>query len=423
MIHEEFIQYIWKHKLFNQDNLLTICGKTIEVINPGEVNTNAGADFFNAKVKIDNTLWAGNVEMHIKSSDWDSHNHQSDEAYNNVILHVVAKFDKDVINQKGKVIPCMEIQYAQSLYDEYLGLTSSTYNLACEPYLHQVNSFEISLWTQRMLIERLEHKMITIEHLLLQTTNNWDEVFYRLLFRSFGLGINGDAFELLAQSIPLSVLLKYTNDIDLVEALLFGQAGMLNVDNKDAYYINLKSNYHFLKQKHGLKPMDSFLWKFLRLRPSNFPTIRISQLANLLLKLKGLFGVLTDEPQIKNVEKLLNINASAYWDEHYTFMKQSKNIQKNLGKTSISNLIINTIIPYIFTFGKKNSNYAYEQKALIWLSEMKPERNTIINRWKSNEIPVKSAGDSQALIYLFNNYCKHKKCLHCRIGHQVLAAK
>ncbi|WP_282036855.1 DUF2851 family protein [Saccharicrinis aurantiacus] len=423
MINEEFIQYIWKHKLFKLDNLLTVCGKTIEIINPGELNTNAGADFFNSKVKIENTLWAGNVEIHIKSSDWLAHNHQTDKAYSNVILHVVTQFDQDAINQKGEVIPCLEIKYSEDLYDEYLSLTSSVHDLACASHLHQINSFEISLWVQRMLVERLEHKVNSIEHLLNNTTNNWDEVFYRLLFRSFGLGVNGTAFELLAQSIPLSVLLKYSNDIDLLEALLFGQAGMLSEPGGDNYYARLQTDYQFLKQKHGLKPMDSFLWKFLRLRPSNFPTIRISQLANLMHKLKGVFGNLTEEQEIRNIEKLLNVDASVYWDKHYTFSKESKDTQKRLGKTSISNIIINTIIPYIFTFGKKNGNVSYEQKALKWLSEMKPERNSIINQWKCNEIPVKSAGDSQALIYLFNNYCKLKKCLHCRIGHQVLAIK
>ncbi len=403
--------------------LQTICGQAVEVIHPGEPNTNAGPDFFNAKIKIGDTLWAGNVEVHIRASDWYEHKHQEDKAYDNVILHVVEDNDAAITRTNGELIPVLKIPCPFSLYHEYVRLKNSVQWLACAGKLNQINPFEISLWMQRMLVERLERKMVDIQRILQQTTQNWDETFYRLLFRSFGFGVNGDPFELLAQTIPLKVLLKYSDNLQLLEALLYGQAGFLMGDFRDEYLNSLSRDYRFLQQKHELVPIEVHLWKFLRLRPSNFPTIRIAQLAALLAKLKGVFGLITNTTDLKKIEQILDVGVSAYWLEHYVMQKKSDKKDKNLGANSKNLIIINTIIPYLFSFGNLTGQQTYIKRSMDWLTELKAEKNAVLDRWKEENIMVNNAADSQALIYLSNNYCKPKKCLRCSIGHKVLTIK
>ncbi len=420
---EEFIHYIWQYKMYSPIALQTVCGQAVEVIHPGEPNSNAGPDFFNAKIKIGDTLWAGNVEVHIRASDWFEHKHQEDKAYDNVILHVVEDNDVAIKRTNGALIPVLKIPCPVSLYHEYVRLKNSTQWLACAGKLDQISPFEISLWMQRMLVERLEHKMVDIERILHQTTQNWDETFYRLLFRSFGFGVNGDPFELLAQTIPLKVLLKYSDNLQLLEALLFGQAGFLTGTFNDEYLETLSRDYRFLQQKHELVPIEAHLWKFLRLRPSNFPTIRIAQLAALLAKLKGIFGLITNNINLKNIEQILDVGVSAYWQEHYVLQKKSDKKDKSLGVNSKNLIIINTIIPYLFAFGNLTGQQTYIKRSMDWLSELKAEKNSVLDKWKDENIMIYNAADSQALIYLSNNYCKPKKCLRCNIGHKVLAIK
>lgn len=416
---EEFLHFIWQHKLYSHKDLFTPEGQKIEIINPGEYNSNAGPDFFNAKIKIGNTLWAGNVEVHLDEDDWKNHGHHMDKAYDNVILHVVDRLSTKAKRTNGEIIPTLKINYNSLVQEEYQNLRLSKSWLACADKLNSINSFELTMWFERMLIERLENKSKDIEAVLKQTANNWDETFYRMLFRSFGFGVNGQPFELLAQSIPLTVLLKYADNINLVEALLYGQAGFLE-SVKDEYLIQLKKDYEFLKQKHQLKPIDNFLWKFLRLRPSNFPTIRLSQLSVLLVSLKGRFGEVLNTEGLDQVKQHLNVETSVYWENHYLPDKSTVKKKKFLGEKSQNVIIINTIIPMLFSFGKICGNEDVKNKALAWLSLLDPENNNLINEWKSRKISVKNAGDSQALIYLSKNYCKSKKCLHCRIGHKVL---
>ncbi len=418
---EEFLHFIWKHKLYAQQSLLTHQGQSVEVIHPGDINSNAGPDFFNAKIKIDGTLWAGNVEVHVKASNWLDHQHQNDKAYDNVILHVVEEVDSDTFTTQGQVIPILKLPYSSLVFQEYLDLKNNKDWLSCGSKLNLVNPFEFNMWLDRMLVERLEYKMQDIIRILEQTNNNWDETFYRLLFRSFGFGVNGVPFELLAQSIPLKILLKYADNIQLIEALLLGQSGFLNQDLKGDYAQKLLSDYLFLKQKHQLEAVHNYLWKFLRLRPGNFPTIRIAQLSALLVKLKGVFGKILNENDLNILEDKLDASVSVYWKTHYTFKKESKSSEKCLGRRSKQLLIINTIVPYLFAFGKQNGQEAYAEKAIEWLRKIKAEQNNLLNKWKEYEIVAKNAADSQALIYLSNYYCKQQKCLHCRIGHNVLA--
>lgn len=422
-MQEEFLHYIWYHRLYQQINLKTACGQSLEVIHPGDPNNHAGPDFFNAKIKMNETLWSGNVEVHSSSSEWQDHHHHKDKAYDNVILHVVKNNNALTYRTTGEVVPVLEMSYPECLWQQYLQFKNSNHWMACGEKISRVNSFEISLWIQRILIERLEYKMIDIQRLLALTTQNWDETFYRYLFRSFGFGVNGDPFELLAQSLPLNVLLKYGNNIQLVEALLFGQAGFLDQPFEDDYLVQLSADYKFLKQKHQLKSLESYTWKFLRLRPSNFPTIRLSQLAHLLVKLRGVFGLLINESEIKTVQKYLQVEVSSYWQEHYMFQKKSAKSTKRIGSNSKNLIIINTIIPYLFAYGKIVGDQKYSKRALDWLSILKPEKNAILEKWKEKEIEIKNAGDSQALIYLSNYYCKPKKCLQCRIGHKLLTSK
>ncbi|MCW3804005.1 DUF2851 family protein [Plebeiibacterium marinum] len=420
---EEFLHYIWKHKLYNQKNLTTICNQSIEVISPGESNADAGPDFFNSKIKINGTLWAGNVEVHTDLMDWHVHKHDVDKAYDSVILHVVVNGTGETKRTNGEHIPVLKISWSDTIWQKYVSLTQKTDWLACCGKLAGISLFEKSMWMQRMLIERLEQRALQIQAMLKQTTSNWDETFYRLLFRSFGFGVNSDPFELLASSIPLTVLLKYTDDLNKIEALLLGQAGFLNQEFSDDVLVHLQNEYHFISRKHCLKSVDNHLWRFLRLRPSNFPTIRIAQLAALLFKIKGLFGELINEKDLNIVIHKLSVETSPYWETHYLLDKKSEKSSRKLGESSKNLIIINTLIPFLFAYGKVTQNHEFEERAFEWLNRMKPERNAIVDKWKDNEMLVKNAGDSQALIYLSKNYCKKNKCLLCNIGHKVLSIK
>ncbi len=420
---EEFLYFIWKYRLFDQNNVKSNCNKSIEVINTGELNKNAGPDFFNAKVKIDGILWVGNVEVHQNIQDWKNHGHHQDEAYDNVILHVVADGDGQTFRTNGESIPVIKLSWPSNLWSNYLMLQNEDDWLSCNGKLIDVNPVELSFWKERMLIERLEQRSFQIKTFLETTTSSWDEVFYFLLFRGFGFGLNSEPFERLARSIPLTVLLKYSDNLKLIEAILFGQAGFLDGDFKDRYLIDLKREYHFIKQKHHLKGLEKYIWKFLRLRPSNFPTIRISQIASVIYRIGGMFGSLLNAENINEIKDYLSAEVSEYWESHYLPEKKSEKIIKKLGDSSKNLLIINTIIPYLFSFGKFTNNHIVKEKSLLWLESIKPERNSVTKRWEENEISIKNAGDSQALIYLSNNYCKKNKCLHCNIGHKVLTVK
>ncbi len=420
---EEFLHFVWKQRLFLQSNLRSYCNKSIEVINPGELNKDAGPDFFNAKVKIDGILWVGNVEIHQNLEEWKLHGHHLDKAYDNVVLHVVSEGEGDTCRTNGEKIPVVKLKWPESLWNNYEELQMKNDWLACSGMLHSISSIDFSFWKERMLIERLEQRSCLVKTFLEATNSNWDEVFYFLLFRSFGFGVNSEPFERLARSVPLTVLLKYADSRMLIESVLFGQAGFLDEEFQDEYLRELKREYLFLKKKHNLKTLDKHDWKFLRLRPSNFPTIRISQLAGIICEIKGVFGKLINAQDIKDIKLYLNAEVSGYWESHYLAEHPSEKINKKLGDSSKNLIIINTIIPYLFLFGKFTNSNEVKDKAILWLELMKPERNSIIRRWEENEISINSAGDSQALIYLSNNYCKKNKCLHCSIGHKVLTIK
>jgi curved DNA-binding protein CbpA len=419
---EDFLHYVWKFRLFDMNDLKTDEGEDLMIVKTGEHNSHAGADFFNSKIKIGTTLWAGNVEIHLQTDDWNKHNHQHDKAYNNVILHVVYDSDSSAIIIDKRLIPVLELKgkIKRKIWDNYEELIENKDWIPCEKQIKTVDRFTIDNWLERILIERLERKTGEILTSLNQNNNNWEETFYRYLAKNFGYKINALPFELLAKSIPNSILAKHKDNINQIEALLFGQAGMLNDDLNDEYYNRLKKEYEFLKHKHNLLPIDESLWKFLRLRPVGFPSVRIAQFAQLINHSSHLFSKVLEVRSTLELSKLFNVATSDYWDEHYTFGKNSVTKSKHLGKDFINNIIINTIVPFLFVYGKKKGENKQADKAFRFLEELAPEKNSILTKWKEIGIVAKNSYQSQALLELKNEYCLPKKCLTCSIGNKIL---
>ena len=420
---EEFLQFIWEHSLFNRTNLSTVDGKTLEIISPGRPNTDSGPDFFNARIKIEGTIWAGNVEIHQKSSHWYQHKHDTDGAYDNVILHVVELHDRPV-QIKNHELPTLEICFPSAILDNYEKLLKSERWIACEDEINKVDPFILRFWFSALMIERLQSKTTEILAILEKNKNNWNETFYHLLARNFGMKTNAIPFELLAKSLPLNILSKHKNDLFQIEALLFGQAGLLNETLLgDDYFLSLRNEYSYLYKKYGLSGIESHLWKFMRLRPINFPTIRIAQLAKLIHHSSALFSRILETEDPEELRKLFDVSASEYWDIHYRFNKTSEeNRKKTLGETVFDNLIINTIAPLLFVYGDQHLDQAMKDRALLLLEKTAPESNQIIRKWNELGIDSRSAFETQALLQLKNTYCTNKKCLNCQLGAKIVTS-
>lgn len=421
-MNEEFLWHIWKFRLFDNKELETTSGDKITILRVGEHNTDSGPDFFNARIKIGETQWAGNVEVHINASDWHKHKHITDKTYDNIILHVVYEADEKLFRKSGEAIPTLELRdrIPQNIYGKYLQFKSSKDWIPCEKQVSSVDKFTLNNWLDRLLVERLERKATTIADSLKQNKNNWEETFYQVLARNFGQKINSEPFELLAKALPVPVLVRHKNNLMQIESLLFGTAGFLDKDFKEDYPKKLKREFKFLKSKFKLKPIDCSLWKFMRLHPPNFPTIRISQFANLIYKSSHLFSKILDANSVKDVLQLLSTETTEYWQTHYRFDKTSPKRKKKLGSGSINTLIINTIIPFLFVYGKEKGDEKYCDRALAFLEKMEPENNSIISKWKSIGVPAKSSYETQALLQLKNEYCSKKLCLQCGIGNALL---
>ncbi len=419
---EDFLHYLWRLQRFDQSNLCTSKGVPIQILAIGEHNQHAGPDFSNARVRIGDTLWAGNIEIHIKSSEWMEHQHQKDPAYDNVILHVVLEENMPIFDANGTLIPCLELKHRVSpgLAKNYLRLLQQENWIPCQSQLSQVPEMTKELWMDRLLVERLEEKTKAIKAILLQSNYNWEETFYRFLARSYGLKINPDAFEQLANALPLTLLGRHKNQLRQIEALLFGQAGMLDKNFVDEYPQQLQQEYFFLQKKYKLQPIPTSSWKFLRLRPANFPTIRLAQFAMLIHQSTHLFSKILALQKVKEVENMFDRRVSLYWQEHYVFDKISPKRNKTLGRSTIHLFVINTIAPFLFLYGQEMDEEKYKDKALELLEELKPEKNKIIKQWKSLGMNPKSAFQSQALLQLKKHYCDPRKCLSCPIGHQLL---
>lgn len=420
---EELLHYIWKYKLYAPEIYVTMSGERLEIIHPGLHNKDAGPDFFNAKVRIGDTLWAGNVEIHNKSSDWIKHGHHQDKNYDNVILHVVNQHDSETVAASGNKIPVWIMPINQSVCAKYQELQANTSWIPCATHLEKLSSFETQNWIDRMMVEKMEQKTEAISQLLTHTKNDWEEVFYVLLSRNFGFGINNEACEMMARNTPWRILLKNIDNRMRLEAILLGQAGFLDeLLTEDDFISSLQKEYRYVAHKYGLKPMYSHQWKFLRLRPSNFPTVRLVQLANLLHKGKISLSRIIEANNIKELTGMLDVKPSPYWLTHYRPGAASPEKDKNIGQNSRELIIINTIAPITFAYGKLRGNENLCQKAIEWLEKLKPEQNSIIDHWLAHGMQALNAAQSQALVHLERNYCRHKRCLHCRIGHLVLSS-
>lgn len=421
-MNEEFLHYIWKFRLFDQLVLQTTAGEPVEIVKVGEHNFDSGPDFFNAKIKVGKTLWAGNVEVHINSSDWKKHFHQKDKAYDNIVLHVVHKADEQLFRKSGEAFPTIEIKNRidNKIYQNYLNFKSSSDWIPCEKQINKVPDLIINNTIDRLLLERLERKSTSITESLKLNKNNWEETFYQHFARNFGFKINAEPFELLAKSLPSVVLSKHKNSLLQIEGLLFGQAGLLDQHYEDKYMQQLQNEYVFLKKKFKLRSIDTHLWKYLRLRPVNFPTVRIAQFANLIFNSSHLFSKIIETENYEKLKIMMNADVSEYWKTHYVIDKVSIFNTKQLGDEAMNNIIINTIVPFLFVYGKQKGEEKYIERALQFLEQIKGEQNSIIKKLEGLNLPIKNAYSTQALLQLKNEYCSKKKCLSCSIGNYLL---
>lgn len=413
---ERLLQYIWQFQYYNKGELSTTAGEPLQILFPGQFNTNQGPDFSDAKIKIGTTIWAGAVELHINTSDWKRHNHQQDNNYNNVILHVVWEDDT-----KANELPVLELKsrVPKVLFQRYEELMLSSSFIPCEKMIHTVRDITWKSWKERLLAERLLRKAAVVETYLQQNSYHWEATFWWLLARNFGMKVNADAFEAVARSLSINILAKHKNQIHQLEALLLGQAGLLNENFAEDYPVMLQKEYAFYKNKYGLQPINNPVFS-LRMRPGNFPAVRLAQLAMLVHHSVHLFAEIKEAAEVKNVKSRFDITANDYWHYHYRFDELSAFRKKKLGAAMIDNIIINTIAPVLFSYGTYHNEQPYKDKALQWLEETTAESNVITKGFEKLGLENKTAYDSQALIELKNNYCHPKRCLFCGVGNAIL---
>ena len=422
-MNEQLLHIIWQQQLFNRNNLQTTDGETIIIEKIGMANPNAGPDFLDAHIRIGSTLWVGNVEIHQKSSMWTAHKHYTQESYNSVILHVVAEHDKEAHTARGTKIPTLVLPIAGELLSASKQLLEGSNKIMCCKHLPTIDTFLQNMLFDRLVVERFERKSIHVLALLEQNGNSWEETCYQMLARSFGAPVNSTAFEQLAQVLPLKILAKHSNSLMQLEALLFGQAGLLDAStplSNQNYYQTLQKEYAFLQKKYTLTPLTACVWKFSRMRPGNFPTIRIAQLAQFIFQSRGTTSKILQCRSIDELEKLFSLQLHAFWSNHYSFTHTSPTRKKSLGETTIHSIIINTIVPFLFAYGTYHSNDDIKQQALDFLESLPAEQNSIIDLWHNCSVQCKSAFRSQALLQLYNEYCTQRKCLQCGIGKRIL---
>jgi len=421
-VKEDFLHYIWKHQMFSKRNLVTIDAKKVIIRNVGLHNHNSGPDFFNAKIEIEDLVWAGNVEIHVKSSDWYLHAHENDVNYDTVVLHVVWEDDVEIFDKNNQPLPTIEISnfISNDVLENYNRLFSKELRwIPCERLINSVDSFVMNNWKMRLYFDRLEAKSKLIDNLLLASNNDYEAVLFTLLMKNFGLKINGDSFLNLANSIDFSIIRKEQNDVLKLNALLFGQAGFLDTHIEDVYYLKLKSEYRYLKQKYSLVSVANGQFQFFKMRPSNFPTIRIAQIVAMYHRHQSLFSKLMSFTRLEEFYELFHVLLNEYWQTHYTFNKTSPKKVKRITKRFVDLLLINTIIPLKFNH-LKNLNMNIDEDFLSFLKMIKAEKNAIVSKFSDLKIKADNAFDSQALLELKNNYCAKKRCLHCAIGNSLL---
>lgn len=418
---EDFLHYLWKFKKFDCLNLKTSDGEAISIINVGQYLEQAGPDFFNAQIVIGHQKWAGNVEIHLKSSDWYVHHHERDQAYENVILHVVWEHDTEIFRSNNTEIPVLELQkYVDATtIANYQSLMSPKSWIYCEKHLKEIDEFSMKNWQERLFFERLERKSNPVFELLKQTNADWEAVLFCLLAKNFGLNTNGEIFFKIVQSIPFSIVRKESFEVENLEALLLGNAGLLDVEKEDNYFKDLKFRYFYLLHKYQLEKKIIEPVQFFKHRPDNFPTIRLSQLANLYHRHQNLFSIVSVSHSMKNIYEIFDVSTSNYWQNHYQFDKESPQKKKKLSKSFVDLIVINTIIPLQFAYakslGKENS-----EDLILLLNQVEPEKNAILDKFSSFGIHSKNAFETQSLLQLKNEYCSKSRCLDCAIGTELL---
>ncbi|WP_207512997.1 DUF2851 family protein [Longitalea luteola] len=415
---ERLLQYLWQFQYFNKHSAILDNGDSFQVIHPGRYNTNQGPDFLEAKIKIEDTLWVGHVELHLKTSDWFRHAHHLDRNYDNVVLHVV--WENDLPDTETRIpVFSMQSKVPLMLLEQYGHWMNNSGFIACGSQIRDVSRIIWISWRERLLAERMQRKSSTVFSFLLQSNQHWDETFWWLLARNFGAVLNFEPFEAMAKSLPITLLARYRNKLPILEALLLGQCGLLEGAFSAEYPAMLQREYLHIKAKFHLQPVRQPV-HFLRTRPVNFPTIRLAQLAKLIHGSSHLFASIKDTVQLNDVRNWLAVTASEFWDQHYTFNKSSVHRPKKLGNQMIDTLIINTVVPILFAYGSLHNEEQYKNRALNWLDELEPEMNAVTNGYAGLGIVNKSACDSQALLELKNHYCEPRKCLDCAVGNALL---
>ena len=427
---EALLHYVWKHRLLPLGELLTTDGQPVEVVDPGLHNRHAGPDFFNAKVKIGGTLWVGNVEIHDRAADWYLHGHDQDAAYDNVVLHVCGVADNDVVTHAGRRLPQLELQVPAEVQENYRQLLAEDQYPPCYRLIPDLSRLTVHAWMSALQTERLEQKTEAINRRVDLCEGSWEAAYFVTLARNFGFGVNGDAFEAWARSIPLQAVGHHRDDLFQIEAFFFGQAGLLSPESlpprqreaaeNDDYFQRLRSEYQFLRRKFSLQPIDGNLWRFLRMRPQNFPYVRIAQLANLYFSRRAGLSQVVNCENVSQLSEALATSATPYWQTHYTFGHESTKSEKQLSATSMRVIIVNTVVPVLFAYGRYKQNERYCDRAFELLEELPAEQNHITRMWQECGLDIRTAGDSQALIQLKNEYCDRKDCLRCRIGYEYL---
>lgn len=420
---EDFLHFIWQFRLFTTHELYTSQGERLEILQTGTLNKNAGPDFSKAKLLIASTTWVGNVEIHLKSSDWILHQHHFDKAYDNVILHVVFEDDKPIYRSDKTLVPTLVLQhlFPEQLLSNYQQLISNANDFPCQKHIGHVDEFVIHSFLSRVLLERLADKSAEVYDRLANLKNDWDEAFYHIMAKNFGFKVNAVPMQMLAQSLPQQLFAKHKNNPLQIEALIFGQAGFLNQEFKEAYPLSLKREYLFLQKKYALVPLDVSVWKFLRMRPQNFPTLRLAQFAALIVNSNHLFAKILSMNEVKDLQKIFEgLPVNLFWKNHYHFNKEAINVNLQLGKKSIENLLINTLTVALFAYGRALDKQKYVDKALALLENLPAEKNVIIEQFTSSNVKIQSAFYSQAILQLKKSYCNEKKCLNCGVGIKIL---
>lgn len=422
-MQEDFLHYIWKFRKFCSPKLKTSSGEFVQVFNPGIHNFNSGPDFIGALVEINEIKWAGNIELHINSSDWNKHKHSSDSNYESVILHVVWNHDTEIKRLDGSYIPVLELKknVKKDVYISYKNFIQYKHKwLPCENQIQSVKSVIRIKWLERLFFERLEFKSEKILRYYQKNNNDWEATLFKLLIENFGLKINQASFLSIAESLPFEVFRKLFNDLEYMEAVLFGQAKLLTIKDNDDYQKRLLNDYNFLKHKYKISDQSFVNVTFFRLRPQGFPTIRLSQFANLYVKHKSIFSNLLNCKTLNEYYELFDVKASKYWETHYNFGKKSKKRKTQLTTSFIDKIILNTILPLKYIYGK-TTGCTYNDEITNLINELKSESNTILKKYSTIGISSKNAMESQALIQLNYFYCNKKKCLNCDFGVNIIS--